>query len=109
MPLHVGVAAPSTGHAHALVVGVAAPSTGHGMDMHGPQESVEGDRSMLDTDVDQYAKQHAMVPDESSLMLFLPHEIISIEEVDACGLLDISFQTESSPIRQEDVTKKGSY
>jgi hypothetical protein len=54
---------------------------------------------MLGTDVDQYAKQHATVPDESSLMLFLPHEIISIEEVDACGLLDIIFQAKSSPIR----------
>jgi hypothetical protein len=41
---------------------------------------------------------HAMVL-EGAVMPFLLHDVMSIEEVDDHGLLNASFETESSPIR----------
>jgi hypothetical protein len=51
---------------------------------------------------------HAMVL-EGAVMPFLLHDVMSIEEVDDHGLLNASFETESSPIRQEDVVEEGDY
>jgi hypothetical protein len=57
---------------------------------------------------DERPMQHAMVLDDA-VMPFLPHDVISIEEVDAHGLMNVGFETGSSPIRQEDVMEEGDY
>jgi hypothetical protein len=57
---------------------------------------------------DERPMQRAMVLD-GAVMPFLPHNVISIEEVDAHGLLNVGFKTGSSPIRQGDVVEEGNY
>jgi hypothetical protein len=47
---------------------------------------------------DERPMQRAMVL-EGAVMPFLPHDVMSIEEVDANGLLNVSFETGSSPSR----------
>jgi hypothetical protein len=56
----------------------------------------------------QHPVQHATVMD-GVLMPFLPHDVISIEEVDAHGLLSIDFETASLHIRQRDVVEQGNH
>jgi hypothetical protein len=57
---------------------------------------------------DECPMQRAMVL-EGAVMPFLPHNVMSIEEVDAHGLLNVSFETGSSPIHQGDVVEEGDY
>jgi hypothetical protein len=57
---------------------------------------------------DERPMQRAMVL-EGAVMPFLPHNVMSIEEVDAHGLLNVSFETGSSPIHQGDVIEEGDY
>jgi hypothetical protein len=57
---------------------------------------------------DERPMQRAMVL-EGAVMPFLPHNVMSIEEVDAHGLLNVSFETGSSPIHQGDVVEEGDY
>jgi hypothetical protein len=57
---------------------------------------------------DERPMQHAMVLDDV-VMPFLSHDVISIEEVDANGLLKVGFETGSSAIRQGDIVEEGDY
>jgi hypothetical protein len=57
---------------------------------------------------DEHPMQRAMVL-EGAVMPFLPHDVMSIEEVDSNGLLNVSFETGSSPIHQGDVVDEGDY
>jgi hypothetical protein len=57
---------------------------------------------------DERPMQRAMVL-EGAVVPFLPHNVMSIEEVDAHGLLNVSFETGSSPIHQGDVVEEGDY
>jgi hypothetical protein len=45
--------------------------------------------------------------DHVDVSLSMPHNVISIEEVDALGLVNADFNSESSPVREENFLCEG--